>query len=178
MTHSPSILLLAQVDHACGDIIASVTEELITLGVQNVNLVPSLTKKGRPGYLLFLDLPETLLVQVERVLATELGILGWRTFSAEHRGPKVSPVQRQVTLSLGGEEHVLDVPAKLVETADGSGVALVEHDFCVRLKRELRDAHGVDIPIRVLKARIQGLVSELLDDRAKGTVPERREKEV
>ena len=44
MTRSPSILLLTRVDHACGDIIASVTEGLLGLGVQNVNLVPSLTK--------------------------------------------------------------------------------------------------------------------------------------
>jgi len=53
----------------------------------------------------------------------------------------------------------------------------VEHDFCVRLKRELRDAHGVDIPIRVLKARIQGLVSELLEGRAVGTGSESEEKQ-
>lgn len=178
MTRSQSILLLAQVDHSCGDIIASVTEELFALGVQNVSLVPSLTKKGRPGYLLFVDLPETLLGRVEQLLATELGILGWRILSTEHRGPGVSPVQRQVTLSLGGEERILDVPAKLVETVGGSGVAHVEHDFCVRLKRELREAHGVDIPLRVLKARIQVAVSELLESGVEGAVSERKEKEV
>ncbi len=155
MTRSPSILLLAQVDHACGDVIASVTEELIALGVQNVNLVSSLTKKGRPGYLLFVDLPETLLGQVEQVLATELGILGWRILSAEHRKARVREVEQQVRLSLGAEEHVLDVPVKLVETAKGYVPVSIEHEYCRRLRQQLRENHGVEIPLELLKSRIR-----------------------
>ena len=164
MTRSPNILLLAQVDHACGDIIASVTEELLALGVQNVNLVPSLTKKGRPGYLLFVDLPETLLGRVEQVLATELGILGWRILSAEHRKARVREAEQQVRLSLGAEEHVLDVPVKLVETDKGYVPVSIEHEFCRRLRQQLREDHGVEIPLELLKSRIRAAVAPLVAD--------------
>ncbi len=164
MTRSQSILLLAQVDHACGDVIASVTEELLALGVQNVNLVPSLTKKGRPGYLLFVDLPEPLLGRVEQVLATELGILGWRILSAEHRKARVREVEQQVRLSLGAEEHVLDVPVKLVETEKGYVPVSVEHEFCRRLRQQLREDHGVEVPLHLLKSRICAAVASLVGD--------------
>jgi uncharacterized protein (DUF111 family) len=153
MTRSPSILLLAQVDHACGDVVASVTEELLALGVQNVNLVPSLTKKGRPGYLLFVDLPETLLGRVEQVLATELGILGWRILSAEHRKARVRESEQQVSVLLGAEEHVLDVPVKFVETEKGYVPVSIEHEFCRRLRQQLREDHGVEVPLQLLKSR-------------------------
>ncbi len=164
MTRSPSILLLAQVDHACGDIIASVTEELLALGVQNVNLVPSLTKKGRPGYLLFVDLPGTLLGQVEQVLATELGILGWRILSAEHRKARVREVEQQVSLSLGAGVHVLDVPVKLVETEKGYVPVSIEHEYCRQLRQQLRENHGVEIPLELLKSRIRAAVTPLVAD--------------
>jgi uncharacterized protein (DUF111 family) len=151
VTHSPSILLLAQVDHACGDIIASVTEELLALGVQNVNLVLSLTKKGRPGYLLLLDLPETALVQVERLLTTESGIPGWRVLSAEHRKARVRQAEQQVRLSPGAEEHVLDVPVKLVETEEGCVPVSIEYEFRLRLWQQLHEDHGVGVPLQLLK---------------------------
>lgn len=47
---SSILLILAHVDHACGDVIASVIQRLCGLAVQNVNLVPSFIKKGHPCF--------------------------------------------------------------------------------------------------------------------------------
>jgi len=157
---SPSLLILAQVDHACGDIISSVLDQLTAAGAKNVNLVPSLTKKGRPGYLMYVDVPASCLAPIERLLAVELGVTGWRVLAAEHRGPAMEA--RVFDVSLGLDTDVARaVPVKLIlDSQTGSRVAHIEHDFCVRLKQELLDSAGVDIPLRVLKARIQSAVTD------------------
>jgi len=161
---SPSLLILAQVDHACGDIISSVLEQLTAAGAKNVNLVASLTKKGRPGYLLFIDVHADDLAAVERLLALELGVLGWRVMAGEHRGPAVDEQIVCISVALDTGPTSLAVPAKLVsDTLTGRSVPQIEHDFCVRLKAELFAAHGVDIPLRVLKARVQSAVSEAIE---------------
>lgn len=166
-----SLLILAQVDHACGDILSSVIEQFSQAGARNVNLVPSLTKKGRPGYLLYIDVPEDRLEAIERLLAVELGVLGWRVMAAEHRGPAARSCTVDVTLAAGGLARSLAVPAKVVrDAATGNEVAHIEHDFCVRLQRELRESEGVDMPLRMLKARIQAAVADALDEARRGDI--------
>jgi uncharacterized protein (DUF111 family) len=161
---SPSLLILAQVDHACGDIISSVLEQLTAAGAKNVNLVPSLTKKGRPGYLMYVDVPASCLAPIERLLAVELGVTGWRVLAAEHRGPAMESRVLDVSLGLDMPDSTRAVPVKLIlDSQTGSRVAHIEHDFCVQLKQELLDSAGVDIPLRVLKARIQSAVTDSID---------------
>ena len=156
---SSSLLILAQVDHASGDIIATVIDRICDLGAKNVHLVPSLTKKGRPGYLLFLDVPANLLDEVSTVLATELGILGLRVLKGEHYAFPFESVERTVTVDLGGAEVKANAPVKLVSTPRGPVPTSVEHDFCVRLQRQLCEEHGVEISLQVLKASILAAAS-------------------
>lgn len=173
-----SLLVLAQVDHACGDIISSVMEQLSAAGARNVHLVPSLTKKGRPGYLLFVDVPAAHLEAIERLLSVELGVLGWRVMSAEHRGPATDHRTVDVALRHGCVEETVSVPAKVVRDPAGGGqIAHIEHDFCVRLQRELRQSDGVAIPLRILKARIQSAVADALNEGRSGDFGAEKEKE-
>jgi hypothetical protein len=39
----------------------------------------------------------------------------------------------------------------------------------VRLKRELRESHGLDVPLRVLKAHIQAAVADALGESRGGS---------
>lgn len=165
---SPTLLILAQVDHACGDVIASVIERLCGLGVQNVHLVPSLTKKGRPGYLLFIDLPESLLDDVKRMLAIELGVLGLRVLRDEHHAMPFERTERPVRIAFGDYEEKVDVPVKLITTPQGLMPVGVEHDFCVRLQRQLREEHGVEVPLHVLKSSILAAVCVALEESRDG----------
>ena len=165
---SSSLLVLAQVDHASGDIIATVIDRICDLGAKNVHLVPSLTKKGRPGYLLFLDLPASLLDEVSTVLAIELGVLGLRVLKNEHRPIPFVGTEQAVAIDLGGAEVNVNVPVKLFSTPRGPVPASVEHDFCVRLQQQLREEHGMEISLQVLKASILAAASAAGDNSRDG----------
>ena len=67
-----------------GKDIAYVMTGLYEAGARNVNLVPSLTQKGRPGYLLIVDAPTQACPDIEKLLVTELGLLGWRLLTGQH----------------------------------------------------------------------------------------------
>ncbi|MBN1153185.1 MAG: DUF111 family protein [Dehalococcoidia bacterium] len=158
----PSLLLLAQVDHACGDIISSVMEQLTSAGARNVHLVPSLTKKGRPGYLLYVDVPADRLAEVEQLLALELGVLGWRILEAEHRTTASVGASIPVSVDFGEVREALNVPSKLLSLPEGFVLSSVEHDFCVRLQQRLREEHGVHVSLSVLKSSLVAAVQSAL----------------
>ena len=50
------ILLITQIDHLTGEDIGWALEALDVPGIRNRNVIPTLTKKGRMGHLLLLDL--------------------------------------------------------------------------------------------------------------------------
>ncbi len=176
-TPPPSLLILAQVDHVCGDVISSVMDQLCAAGARNVNLVASLTKKGRPAYLLYIDVPSSDLPGVERLLAVELGVLGWRILNAEHRRPEMESRVVDVSLGLASTDDVHSVPVKLVRDAlTGGEVAHIEHDFCVLLKSELLASSGIDIPLRDLKARVQSAVAASIESAGDESACKREEK--
>jgi len=77
-------LIFAQIDHLGGEQLGTLIEVLFKEGVKNAHLVPSLTKKGRPGYLLFIDLGEETPERISELLAKEYGIRGFHLIDTEH----------------------------------------------------------------------------------------------
>ena len=51
-------ILYVQVDRVDGEAAGYLIEEIYAAGAGNVQLIPSLTKKGRPGYILFIDVSQ------------------------------------------------------------------------------------------------------------------------
>ena len=169
-----SLLVMAQLDNVPGDVIASVIGRLCSLGAKNVNLVPSLTKKGRPGYLLFVDVPERLVDEIGEILSSELGLLGMRILNGEHRQFPCESTEHSVDISVGGTSVRADVPLKLLHTPNGPVPAGVEHDFCVRLKSQLSRDHAIEVPLHVLKASVLAAVNAAVQD-SRGAASSRSE---
>ena len=62
------LLLLYQVDHLSGEEIGWMFDSLAIPGVRNRNLVPTLTKKGRIGHLLILDIDPEVEAEISNLL--------------------------------------------------------------------------------------------------------------
>ena len=165
-----SRLVLVQLDHVAGDIVASAIDRICALGVKNVNLVPSLTKKGRPGYLLFIDVPEGLIDHVAEVLSMDLGVLGMRVLDGEHRTFPFRCVDQEVDICVGDNVIHLNVPVKLVGAGEKGVLASVEHDFCVQLRTRLHQDHDIDVPLTVLKSSVVAAVAAVVEN-PRGAAP-------
>ncbi len=105
--------MLVQVDDRSGETVGHALEELVGMGVRNVQLLSSHTKKGRPGMVLLLDLDGELETPVAAYLAAELGAWGYHVLAATHRHFDVTLVERRVTAVCGEQRATLTVRCKL-----------------------------------------------------------------
>jgi uncharacterized protein (DUF111 family) len=153
-----SVLIMAQVDSASGEYIAHVMAAIQDAGAHNVNLIPSLTKKGRPGYLLIIDAPAPALPQIENLLIAELGLLGWRRLFSQHISLPTEITRQNLVLEFKGKRLRLKVPLKIARASDGRTIESVDYQFCLDVKRRLETELGADIPLRELRASISSAV--------------------
>jgi uncharacterized protein (DUF111 family) len=106
------MLILAQIDDRSGEVLGHALEELMRMGARNVQLLASVTKKGRPGNVLLVDLDPSLEVEVAGYLAVELGAWGYQVLAAEHRHFDTRMQERAVTVECGGRSHTFSMPCK------------------------------------------------------------------
>ena len=92
------ILFLVQCDTLEGEQIAPAMDALYAAGAKNVQLLSTITKKGRPGYVFLIDGDEPSADSIEQAILTEIGVTGWHRIAAQHRYVKVSVLGRNVTL--------------------------------------------------------------------------------
>lgn len=152
-------LLMAQVDDVPGEAMGEFIVRAEALGARNVQVVPSLTKKNRPAYLVYLDVPASLEAAAGRLLGAELGCWGYRVLAAEHRHFDIKRGTLVVTVHRGEVSHRATLRIKTI--ADGGERLRVkaEHDdlaaFCAALR-----AVGVDLPVAVLKAGVESRLAQ------------------
>ena len=163
----PPILLMAQVDDASGEVLAKVVQQLEEAGAANVQLVASLTKKGRPGYLLFIDLQAEREDDIAAILAGELGVWGYRVMAATHKHFDIEAQNCRLVVadrSGGGKSYEFPLRCKRI-FGDGRLLNVkVEHDQLVEIQGALRQG-GIETPVTVLK----GAVEAALWERGAGT---------
>lgn len=151
------IILLAQVDHLSGEEIGQELEALQPPSVYNKQLIPTLTKKGRPGYILLLDVHPDKHEEVGRFLLQHLGVRGYHRLETSHVFEET--VSKNVLITIRHGEGCVQACADLkyvknqpVESAS------FENDDIVGLYCQVKDVLGVNIPFFEFKRRLSALL--------------------
>jgi len=149
------LLLLVQVDDATGETLQHATQQILAAGARNVQVLASLTKKGRPGHVCLIDLPAAREEEVALLLGTELGVWGYRVLEARHRHFDITLEERRVLT--GALEQT--VRCKYVRKGDRLLAVKAEHDDLVRLQAALaqRDGH---VALKRLRALVESAAAE------------------
>jgi len=142
------ILLLVQIDHLPGDLLGEALDRLCAAGAKNVQLFPTLTKKGRPGHVLMVDVPVSLEPAIEEVLLTEVGVTGWHAITTQHvyYNTEILDIDLVVFTPNGVLRHQVS-GKRLIR--DGSAL-VPEHRSCVELSERLASECGLRVPLREL----------------------------
>ncbi|MEQ9062001.1 MAG: pyridinium-3,5-bisthiocarboxylic acid mononucleotide nickel chelatase [Gammaproteobacteria bacterium] len=147
-------LVMAQVDDVPGELLGEFIARAEALGARNVQAVASVTKKGRPGYLLYVDVPAALEHELGLLLAAELGCWGYRVLAAEHRHFDISRRSVTLALELAGAGFRFPLRAKTIGS-DGRALRVkAEHDDLAAICAQLRE-QGHAVPLAVLKAAVE-----------------------
>jgi len=151
-------LLMVQIDHLPGDLLSEVLARLCSSGAMNVQLLPTLTKKGRPGQLLLVDVPRDRLTSIERILLSEVGVTGWHMIPTQHVFFRTELLDYEVTVI--GPERVLQCRVSGKRLADPGSTVVPEHSSCLELRERLRSECGLEVPLR----EVVRLVSDVMND--------------
>ncbi|MFH0916990.1 MAG: nickel insertion protein [bacterium] len=148
------ILLLAQIDDCSGEVLGEALEQLAAIGVRNVQLLSSLTKKGRPGNVLLLDLDRDLEPQVALFLAAELGVWGYHVLQTSHQHFETSLEERQVHVISGDSSRTFTVRCKLFRRKEELLRVKLEHADAVEVVSFVRSL-GRHCSLADIRGRIE-----------------------
>lgn len=140
MYEKKGIVLLVQVDHLSGETIGTVIDDLYEAGAHNVQVLSSITKKNRPGYVFLIDGNETHLAAIEQIILLELGATGWHLLHTGHRHTATRSFSHRVTFAT--PDGPLELTAKFKAVKARPEMLRPEHASCLEIRQALRQ-HGV-----------------------------------
>ena len=77
------MLIMVNVGHMITEMLPFIIDSLMKIGAENVQAVPTITKKGRPAFIIFIDAEKELTEPISELLMRELGISGMRVLKEE-----------------------------------------------------------------------------------------------
>jgi uncharacterized protein (DUF111 family) len=98
-------VVMVTVDNITADALPYLIDGIFSLGAKNVNACTAMTKKGRLGYLLFIDTQPEYLDPIAEFLTRETGTLGVRILESDHRKWEYRMEKVRLQLTPPGREH-------------------------------------------------------------------------
>jgi uncharacterized protein (DUF111 family) len=148
-------LILSQVDSISEEVLGFALEKIMELGANNVQLIPTFTKKNRPGNILLIDSPEELEMLIAEYLARELRVYGYHRIETSHVFQKVTLLKKTLTFNVNGVARSFVCEVKAVGEQDRLHSFDIDHDFLTDIHRVLNEELGHDISLIELRSMIE-----------------------
>jgi uncharacterized protein (DUF111 family) len=152
------LILLFQIDQLSGEEVGWILETDRIPGVRNLQLISTLTKKGRPGYLLLLDVDPKRESNAVQTLSEFMPFFGYHRLRSRHVIKKGMARAATVVVHAGDRSVERVVRFRLTCVAKGICRAFLEADDLVELNRRVKKDLKVALPVFELKQRINLLL--------------------
>lgn len=149
------MLLLVNVDDISSEVVPHVTEGLMARGAMSVHVLPSMTKKGRPEYVLLIDAPEACIESLGAFLAAEVGTIGLRILESRHICFDYRVRSMLLTTQAGGGGVEATIRVKEILNADAQVLAVKAEYEDVRAAVTQLHAAGVEVSFRTIKGLVE-----------------------
>ncbi len=147
LSYDDVYVLETNVDDVTGEVLGYVVEKLLSLGALDVAIIPTTTKKGRPGHIVKVICREELVPELTKYLVEGLGTLGVRVLRTSRYVVPRREV-KELSISDGGKEFKVRVK-----------VCMDNQGNIIRVKPEFDDLKRV---AEELGVPVSKLVSEVL----------------
>jgi uncharacterized protein (DUF111 family) len=151
----PRSLLLVQIDHLSGEEIGALVEMLYDQEAANVQVIPTLTKKGRPGHIVLIDVTAAREADVAHSLARRFGISGYHVLKTIHRYQPVACQTRSLIVRCGSQSLTVDLPIKIVGDPAAPLSIRAEYNGLIELHRHLQQVFKVALSLPELRHCIE-----------------------
>ncbi len=145
---------MVQVDHISAEDLAWVMDALSIPGVRNRNLLPTITKKGRVGHLLLLDIDPAAETDVARFIVETIGSYGYHRIPTGHVFHRTISQRKEFRIRKGEKELACSICLKK-RGGDETGYFAIESDDLFSLVRRIRDELGCALSPMELRRKIE-----------------------
>ena len=159
MTGASSLIIIAQADHLSGEILGASVGDLLKLGAINAQIMQTITKKNRPGHMIFIDLDKKKEKLIAEYLARELRITGYHRMNATHVHQKIGFADKTLLVRFDGGEESYKFRAKIIGDPASPISIDVENDFVVSVMDSLKKVYGIPVSLMELRNLIEARLS-------------------
>jgi len=155
-----SRLILAHVDHVSGEVLGFAVERIMECGARNVQLIPTITKKNRPGHILLVDAEAAKEEDIAEFLVKELSVSGYHRIDTTHVFQRVTFAKKKLTIRVNGRVRIFQCKVKLIGDPLKPLSVDVEHDFLVMIQNLMREKLDCQIALSELRTMIESKLLE------------------
>jgi uncharacterized protein (DUF111 family) len=155
------LLILVQVDHISAEDLSWVMDALCFPGVRNRNILPTITKKGRVGHLLLLDIDPRCEADISRFIVEVIGSYGYHRIESRHVFHPATIEERQLVIRKSEKEFSCRVRLKKREGDETGFFAIESEDLYTIVKRILDEMGCVMSPMK-LRRKIEAAAGPAL----------------
>lgn len=151
------MLMMVNVDNITGDALPYLIDGIFSLGASNVNACSAITKKGRMGYIFFIDSEAQYIDPIMDFLVREVGTLGARVLESHHlkRDYTFQQVQLRLNpLETGSTPYEWIIAVKIIRDGDRIVSARAEYRDLEAAVHQMQKA-GEMISLAELRAMIE-----------------------
>lgn len=157
-------LIFAQIDHVSGEITGFAIGKIMELGANNVQLIPTITKKNRPGYIIIIDTDAKHEKDIAKFLARELKISGYHRIGTNHIFHKVTFIKKNLKVNINGKSRSVLCEIKLIGDKSRPLSVDLEHDFLVKIQKLLTNKSNSFISLSELRTSIESKLTGSKDE--------------
>ena len=150
------ILIMAQIDDAPGELLGHVVDKMTEMGAKNVQLLSSLGKKGRPSFVLLVDINAEDEPEFASLLVGDLGIWGYRVLESQHKHFDIRRYHTQLELKWASGETSFPLRLKRILNDGVFMRAKAEHDDLVAISAQMKGL--LPVSVVAMKAAIEPAV--------------------
>ncbi len=131
---SDSVAILeTNVDDVSGEVLAHVIDKVISRGAKDVSVIPTITKKGRPGHIISVICDSNNINQLLDVLVSETGTLGVRIRTSD----RLIVPRQIITMKIRARNQNFTVRCKVAKSGSNRKQFKVEYDDIKKISEKL-----------------------------------------
>lgn len=157
------LIILVQLDHLSGEDVGWALKALDYPGIRNRNLIPTLTKKGRMGYLLLLDIDPEIEPAIKQLLFKSFTTHGYHRIETRHVHRQTVQRSMKVVVIKNDREITGQVRFKR-DKCDLKGPYFAESDDLFALHQRIIDELDVAFFPWEMRRRLEAMAAEANED--------------
>lgn len=162
MAAKKGLLILAQVDHLCGEDMACALEQILRRGAYNAHIIPGFTKKNRTSFLLLIDIEPNSEAAWANFLAEEYGIYGYQLVKTSHFHTSCYSKEIKIVIRKGG--RTLETQAAFKIPIKTGKIGRIEHADLVRIHEQVKGKLHTRVSLARMRAQFEVFAGRKVSD--------------